>query len=162
MVFSASWLHLWKFFNLAVLNFSQRAKKFRWTWMFDLKIFNPSYQRYKFFLHWCNGKRNYCQRIKILQKKIVFDTNNFFMQYQNSNSWNCQQTEWNIKLTAQKVRRSYKWHNIYKRGHGWTNVKKIESDCNCDFWKLVSLTVLKFIFVVCNVWFHAKVISQVP
>ena len=29
--------------------------------------------------------------------------------YQNSNSRNCHQTEWNIKITAQNVKRRYKW-----------------------------------------------------
>ena len=57
--------------------------------------------------------------------------------------------------TSQKVRVRYKWHNEYKWSHRWTNLKKIETDCSCGFWNLVSLTVFKFIFVVCNVWYNA-------
>ena len=67
--------------------------------------------------------------------------------YQNSNQGNCYRTEWNIKITAQKVRRKYKWHSKYKRKHGWTNFRKIETDCNFGFWK--------FIFVVCANWYNA-------
>ena len=60
----------------------------------------------------------------------------------------CRQTEWIIKISAQKVRREYKWHSKYKIRHGWKNSKKIETDCNCGFWKLVSLTVFQSSFLL--------------
>ena len=31
----------------------------------------------------------------------------------------------------------------YKRRFRWKNLKKIETDCNCDLWKLVSQTDFK-------------------
>ena len=73
--------------------------------------------------------------------------------YQNSNSGNCHQVEWNIEITTQDVKRRYKLPSKYKRKLGWTNLKKIETDCNRGFWKVVSLTVfLSFLFVVCDDW----------
>ena len=71
--------------------------------------------------------------------------------YQNSNQGNCHRTEWNIKITAQKVRRKYKWQSKYKRKHGWTNFRKIETQCNFGFWKLGSLTFFQKSFL----WFVA-------
>ena len=68
--------------------------------------------------------------------------------YQNTNRGICRQTEWNIKISPQKVRREYKWHSKYKSRHGWKNSKKIETDCNCGFWKLVSLTGFQISFLL--------------
>ena len=49
-------------------------------------------------------------------------------------------------MTTQNDKTRCKLHRKYKRRHGWTNLKRIETDCNCGFQKLVSLTVfLKFI-----------------
>ena len=48
----------------------------------------------------------------------------------------CYQTKCNIKITAQNMKRRDKiiTQQIYsKRRHGWTNLKKIEMDCNCAF-----------------------------
>ena len=45
-----------------------------------------------------------------------------------------------------------------KRKHGWTNLKRIETDCNGGFWKLASLAVSQGLYrfisfiMVCNVW----------
>ena len=41
------------------------------------------------------------------------------------------------------MKRRYKQHSIYKRRHGWTNLKKIKTDDICGFWKLANLTVLQ-------------------
>lgn len=42
--------------------------------------------------------------------------------------------------TTAKLNKRYK---KYKRRFGWKNLKKIETDCNCDLWKLVSQTDFK-------------------
>ena len=68
--------------------------------------------------------------------------------YQNSNS----KIELNIKMTTQNDNTRCKQHRKYKRRHGWTNLHRIETDCNCGFHKLVSLTVFQNSFVVWNVW----------
>ena len=84
-----------------------------------------------------------------LQIPVLFGTQEHVPElrqeiYQNSNSENCFQTEWNdIKKTAQYMKRRYKQHSKYKRRHGWTNLKKIEADYDRGFWKLVSLTVFQ-------------------
>ena len=44
------------------------------------------------------------------------------------------------KTNLQNVKRKYKSPSKYRRRCGWANMKKIETDCNCGFWKLVSLT----------------------
>ena len=54
------------------------------------------------------------------------------------------------KLTAENIKRKYKKHSKYKSRNGRTNLKLIETDCNYDFLKLLTL---KFIFIVCSVWF---------
>ena len=101
--------------------------------------------------------------------------------YQNSlkgnYSGNCHQIEWYIKVTIQNVKRRYTLHSKYKYRHGWTNFKKIETDCDWGFWKRVSLTSFQSFFVACNVCYNAwesylldvklwscywQVISQVP
>ena len=47
------------------------------------------------------------------------------------------------------------WVNsIYKTRHGWTNLKKIKTDCNSGSWKLISLTVFQspfLLFVTFNI-----------
>ena len=47
----------------------------------------------------------------------------------------------NKRISAQNVKRRYKLHRQYKRRHGWTILKKTVTDCNCGFWKLISLAV---------------------
>ena len=43
-----------------------------------------------------------------------------------------------------------------KEGTAWIKLKKIKTDCNSGFGKLVSLTVfLKFPFVLSNIWYNA-------
>ena len=54
-------------------------------------------------------------------------------------------------MTTQSDKTRCKQHRKYKRRHGWTNLHRIETDCNCGFQKLVSLTVFQNSFVVCNV-----------
>ena len=51
--------------------------------------------------------------------------------------------------TALNVKRTYKWHSKHKRRYRWTNLKKIEMDCNCGFRKLISLTVSYSKFPFC-------------
>ena len=49
---------------------------------------------------------------------------------------------------------------LYKRTHGWTNLKKIETDCNFGFWKLVSLTVFQrsfFLSVTFDIMFGGQI-----
>ena len=45
------------------------------------------------------------------------------------------------------MKRRCKYH-IHKRRHEWTNLKKIETDCNCGLWKLVCLTVFQSSFLL--------------
>ena len=72
--------------------------------------------------------------------------------YQNSNRGNRCQTEWNIKITIQKVRRGYKWQNKYKRKHGRKNSKKIETNSSCSFRKLVGLSSVLVVSNNCCFW----------
>lgn len=80
--------------------------------------------------------------------------------HQNSNIENCRHIEWKMKITAQNIRR-YKQEIKYKRRQLWRRLKRIgrveiKKSGNKIFWKLVSLTVfLKFICVICNVWYNA-------
>ena len=60
---------------------------------------------------------------------------------ENSNSGKCHQIEWSIEITAQNFKKMVKITQEIQKQHGWTNVKKIQTDCNYGFWKLVSLTV---------------------
>ena len=50
---------------------------------------------------------------------------------------------------------SLNWVNsIYKTRHGWTNLKKIKTDCKSGFWKLLNLTVFQspfLLFVTFNI-----------
>ena len=68
----------------------------------------------------------------------------------NSNSWNRYQTEGNIKITAQNMKRRFKYHSKYKRRHEWTNLKRIKTDCNYRFLKLDCLRTFQISFF-CNV-----------
>ena len=56
----------------------------------------------------------------------------------------CYQIERNIKITPQNINKKHKCHSIYKKGHGWTNLKKIETGCNCGFLKFISFTLTVF------------------
>ena len=46
-----------------------------------------------------------------------------------------------IKITAQNIKKKdiYNTENTKDRREGWTTLKKIDTNCNCGFWKLVSL-----------------------
>ena len=55
--------------------------------------------------------------------------------HQNPNSRNATKLS-ETKISAQNIKGRYKEHSKYKRRHGWTNLKKIETD-----WKHVSVTV---------------------
>ena len=74
--------------------------------------------------------------------------------YQNSNSKNYYQSEWNIKIPAQNVKKRNKQQRKCKRKQKWINLRKIETDGSCGFWKLLSLTVynVQFWSVWDNVW----------
>ena len=37
------------------------------------------------------------------------------------------------KVTAQNITKRHIKHSKFKRKHGWTNLKKFETDCNCEF-----------------------------
>ena len=52
----------------------------------------------------------------------------------------------NLPLTtfgSERIKRRYKKPSIYERRRGWTNLKKIRTDCNCAFSKPVWLTVFQ-------------------
>ena len=70
--------------------------------------------------------------------------------YCNSNSTNCHQIEWIMKITEPSKYLKKGINNTActkKKSHGWTNyLKKIKPDCNCRFWKLFSLTVFQSSF----------------
>ena len=51
-------------------------------------------------------------------------------------------------ITAQNIQRRIRQHSKYKRKHKRTNLKKIETDTNCSFWKLVSLTVFQSLLML--------------
>ena len=51
-------------------------------------------------------------------------------------------------ITAQHIKRRNRQHSKYKREHRRTNLKTIETDPNCSFWKLVSLTVFQSLFML--------------
>ena len=38
-----------------------------------------------------------------------------------------------MKMTAANMKRRYKQYGRWKGSHGWTILKKIETDCNCGF-----------------------------
>ena len=73
--------------------------------------------------------------------------------YQNSNSENYYQSEWNIKIPAQNVKKRNKQHKKCKKKQKWINLRKIETDGSCGFWKLFSRTVLNVQFW--SVWDNA-------
>ena len=52
-----------------------------------------------------------------------------------------------LSQTFQQPLKSW-WHNKYKSRHGWTNLKKIETDCNWGYGKPVSLTVFQRSFLL--------------
>ena len=59
-----------------------------------------------------------------------------FKQWEMPSNWvkhrnNCSKLKKKMVKITQEIQKQ----------HGWTNVKKIQTDCNCGFWKLVSLTV---------------------
>ena len=47
-----------------------------------------------------------------------------------------------LKITAERIKRRYKYRSEYKRRVGWTNLRKIKTDWNCGFCSLVDLTVV--------------------
>ena len=70
--------------------------------------------------------------------------------YQNSNSRSCHQIEWNIKITAQNIKRRYKLITRKgKDGQTWKDWNGLQ----LRFCQPNSFT--KFIFVVFNVWYNA-------
>ena len=73
--------------------------------------------------------------------------------YQNSNSENYYQSEWNIKIPAQNVKKRNKQHKKCKKKQKWINLRKIETDGSCGFWNLFSRTVLNVQFW--SVWDNA-------
>ena len=56
--------------------------------------------------------------------------------YQNSNSGNCREIEWNTKITTRNIN-VWKTKDIQRR-HRWINLKKTETVCNCGVWKLLT------------------------
>ena len=53
---------------------------------------------------------------------------------ENSNSGKCHQIERSIEITAQNLKKKMvKITQEIQKQHGWTNVKKIQTDCNCRF-----------------------------
>ena len=71
--------------------------------------------------------------------------------YQNSNQGNCHRTEWNIKITAQKVRRKYKWSL-----NDTANTKGSTDGQILGRLKRIAILVFEnFIFVVCANWYNA-------
>ena len=83
--------------------------------------------------------------------KLLFAFSLVASENQRFNKFNVRQTEWDIKRTAQNMKRRYKyWDSKYKRRHGWTNLKKIETDHSCVFKNLFASQVFKVqCFVVC-------------
>ena len=95
------------------------------------------------------------QYLFILLKHLITDSKELCHEiYQNSNCGNRCQFEWNIKITVQNVKRGYKWQNKYKRKHRRKNSKKIETNSNCSFWKLVGLSSVLVVSNNCliNAW----------
>ena len=78
--------------------------------------------------------------------------------YQNSNNGNCHQIEWNIKTIAQNLQEGTNNSADTKLSEErMEKVEETETDFNCGFWKLVSLTVFKSLFFVtrsCNFVIH--------
>jgi len=74
-------------------------------------------------------------------------------------------------ITAQNIQRRNRQHSKCKRKHRRTNLKKIETNPNCSFWKLVSLTVFQSFYVASAVvwlllclgekcdWYKAVILS---
>ena len=52
---------------------------------------------------------------------------------ENSNSGKCHQIERSIEITAQNFKKMVKITQEIQKQHGWTKVKKIQTDCNCGF-----------------------------
>ena len=81
--------------------------------------------------------------------------NKIYQKY--SNHEKCHQTEQNKNKNTYLLKHEKKQgiNNTAntKKMNRWIKFKKIALDCNCCFWKLVSLTVFENTnFDVCNVW----------
>ena len=96
--------------------------------------------------------------LQFIKRHLKEMCNKIYQKY--SNHENCHQTEWNINKNTYLLKREKKQgvNNTAstKKRNRWTKLKKIGLDCNCSFWKLVSLTVFQNSnFDVCNVWYNA-------
>ena len=123
------------------LNRKNRMSRLLWSWMRRKNRLD----KFFFLFFFCNGAL--CREM-----------------YQNWNSGDLHQTERNTKIAAQNMTRRYKYHSKCKRGKDgetWRRLKRIEI---VVFWKLVSPSFAKFIYVVCNVgdtfvWHEVLILS---